>query len=759
MSRLGSWFRSTAGKVSVSSNPSPAASQVNLSAKEMADIEEAMAAAGLIMNDDIDGAEERLRKGDSAFHQLGLSMTTFLRSVLGFEKDVMNEASKRLADTEAKAWADYKKAERESSDPDSSRVYPPGTEFLLIHAESQLMAAVVAVLHESLTEALKGFYKLRKAFVTLDGIMLQEAKALEKGDNKADPPPLRTRTSEDKMPGSFDDDEFADLEQKEDSDIDFVDASEVPKSGAQTPASAGAAAEQKVNGSATQQQQQPPTQEMASLSVDSGTSTPQDDAKLTPLQASSKMADDSDSDSSVFTNPVDVFIHSGANMCFGMLLFMLSMVPPAFSRLLYVVGFRGDRERGVRMLWKSTQFDNLNGAVAGLILLGYYNGLMGQADIVPAERDFDADAELVGYPAKKCAALLASMRLRYPDSRLWRVEESRVVAQQRRLADAIELLTTGPESKMRQVTALNSFELALAAMSHQNWELMQKTFLRCLELNDWSHTLYYYMAGCAELEMYRDAVHAEKKDEDEVRRRKKKVEELFRKAPTVAGRKKFMARQLPFDVFITRKIQKWEDRAKEFKVDLVDAIGASPAQEMVNLWNGTKRMNDEELEKSIKSLEWSRCTAPAEAVEKMKKTPDEASIRSVALAAIYRTLGRFEDGKKILQDEVLNADKAAFKGPTKDEYPMPMAHYEMGAIAWSEACKPELRQPAADEPTDAEAQAKLAAEYRKKKTVECQEWLDKVVAWEAFVFDARLGMRVQSGLETLRWFKKKNNWS
>ncbi|KAJ0361477.1 hypothetical protein COL154_006787 [Colletotrichum chrysophilum] len=743
MSRLGSWFRSTAGKVS--SNASPAASQVNLSAREMADIEEAMVAAALIMNDDIDGAEERLRKGDSAFHQLGLSMTTFLRSVLGFEKDVMNEASKRLADTEAKAWADYKKAEREGAADGSSRIYPPGTEFLLIHAESQLMAAVVAVLHESLTEALKGFYKLRKAFVTLDGIMVQEAKALDKG-GKADPPPLRPRMSDDKMPGSFDDDEFADLDQKEDSEIEFVDASEVPKSGAETPS------EKKTNGL------QAPAQDMANLSLDnSGTSTPQDDAKLAPLQVSSKMADDSDSDSNVFTNPVDVFIHSGANMCFGMLLFMLSMVPPAFSRLLYVVGFRGDRERGVRMLWKSTKFDNLNGAVAGLILLGYYNGLMGQADIVPAEIDFDAEAELVGYPAKKCAALLASMRQRYPDSRLWRVEESRVVAQQRRLADAIQLLTTGQESKMRQVTALNSFELALAAMSHQDWELMQKTFLRCLELNDWSHTLYYYMAGCAELELYRNAVH-EKKDDDEVRRRKKKVEELFRKAPTVAGRKKFMARQLPFDIFITRKIQKWEDRSKELKIDLADAIGVSPAQEMVNLWNGTKRMNDEELHKSIKSLAWERCTAPAEGIEKMQKTPDEAAIRSVCLAAIYRTLGQFDDGREVLS-EVLAADRALFKGTTRDEYTMPMAHYEMSAIAWFECCKPESRKPAADEPADAEAQAKLVKEYRKKKMDECQEWLDKVVNWEAYVFDARLGMRVTAALETLRWFKRKNNWA
>lgn len=668
-----SWFKGSgaanSSKLSVSSSKNASSTQVADPADiEASDLQDAMEAAARIVNDDIDGAEAQLkaRKDSSSFHQLGLGIAVFMRSILGFEKEIMAEASTRLAECEARAWADMKKAQKQADGggggwfrsagtpngqgPAKNRqIYPPGSEYQLVNAEAQLMGAIISVMHESLTEGIKGFYKLRKAFLALDAIMEAESRILaERKLNGAaqGPPNIADASKQDAVV-----EDQKNLES--DSDLEFVDAPEdVEKS--QAPA-AYAGHLKRVNSKSA-----PGSvldKDMSELALETATASLPTSRKGSPdseeRQGSPQrrpvrqtLLDQAGPDSSTFTNPVDVFVHSGANMCFGILLLIISMVPPAFSKLLTIIGFKGDRERGVQMLWQSTKFDNVNGGVAGLMLLGYYNGILAFADILPSDKDVEEladEGEIIGYPKEQCSALLQSMRAQYPESGMWKVEEARNLANAQRVPEAVALLKSNGDSKMRQVMALSTFELSTNALFMMDWVTMRDGFLRCIELNDWSHSLYYFFIASAELEMYRDAVQAG--DATEAKKHKKAAEEYFRKCPAVAGRKKFLARQMPFEVFALRKVQKWEDRAKEYGIDLADAVGVSPSEEMTYLWSGSKRMSGDMFDQALGYLSWDRCTASKEHVEKMKATPDEAAIKAVAEAVILSNMGRYEDAR------------------------------------------------------------------------------------------------------------------
>lgn len=617
MVRLTSWFRSEEPKPE---EPPASTSKEDLWAAEISNLEDAFSAADLILDDNMDLAETRLKSApSSSYHHLALAVISFIRSILGFEREVMALASEQLGDCEARALADQKRVQKEFAgchDKGDGKcgVYPPGTEYALVNAESMLMGAVVGVLHESLTEGIKSFYKLRKAYFALEAIVQLEVKGdVADKKNKS----LSEAFAADRMPGSFGEEEW-DSESESDS----------------TPGS--------------------PDGQPKTRNLDSRASSPGSSLSPTPSSSVEAPTAKTSLEADVFTNPRDIFIHSGASMCFGTLLFIFTLVPPALTKLLSVIGFRGDRERGIRMLWDSSTSPNVHGAIAGVVLLSYYNGLLGLADILPPEDLFDEDAEIVGPPVKKCEELLAQMRARYPNSGFWYLEHSKMHANARRLGDALEVLKTMPQSNMKQVDALCTFELALDAMFAMDWTLMRNSFLQCLDLNEWSRTMYYFLAGCAEVELYRDAVHSERPDE--AQGRKKSAEKLFAKAPAVSGKRKLLAKQLPFEVFVLRKLKKWEARAQEMGESIVDVVGASPAQEMVYLWNGGRRLDREQAERALGYLGWERCTVRGEKLERIKGIADEEGVRGVCRASLLRVLGRVEEARGELEG-VLEHDR------------------------------------------------------------------------------------------------------
>jgi hypothetical protein len=166
---------------------------------------------------------------------------------------------------------------------------------------------------------------------------------------------------------------------------------------------------------------------------------------------------------------VDAFIHSSSNLCLGLLMLMISLVPPAFGTLLKIVGFRGDRQKGINMLWQASKFSNIFGAMAGLLLFGYYNGLIGFCDIAPTSGEGS-------YPKERCRILLAKMRRRYPESQLWLLEEARMLAGDKELEKSIEAITHAKKSDLRQVVALQWFERSMYSMHLHDYEQASMCF-------------------------------------------------------------------------------------------------------------------------------------------------------------------------------------------------------------------------------------------------------------------------------------------
>jgi hypothetical protein len=420
----------------------------------------------------------------------------------------------------------------------------------------------------------------------------------------------------------------------EDSDLEFVDADEAHPGEEKTTAYLGHTA---TNDGALDQK-------LEKLALNGN--EPEGD-NLLRIRSPSAPLDGPDVD--FFKDPIDAFIHSTTNMCYGLLLLILSMVPPAFSKLLYIIGFKGDREQGIRLLWQATKFNNISGAIAGLALLGYYNGLLGFCDIILTDKEA-AENDYTAYPKAKCETLVSVMKARYPESRLWRLEEARMAIGNKDLDNAVVILNGNRNSPMKQLVALNMFEKGLCTMAMHDYEVCKESFLECVDLNSWSHALYIFAAASAVLELFRqtrlsDPVAAEKY--------KAEATELFIRSSGRVGAKKFMAKQMPFDLYVGRKVQKWKERAKEWKLDLVDCIGVSPHEEMVYLWNGYKKMRPQDLERSLQSLDLNLATHP----EKFHNDVDEIGVQSLLKGTVLRSQGKFDEARQLFVDDLVSKDR------------------------------------------------------------------------------------------------------
>ena len=121
-----------------------------------------------------------------------------------------------------------------------------------------------------------------------------------------------------------------------------------------------------------------------------------------------------------------------------------------------------------------------------------------------------------------------------------------------------------------------------------------------------------------------------------------------------------------------------------------------------------------------------------------------------------------------------------------------MAYYEAAALAWADVSDP-ARWPSSGAASDDQAantasagagnegeghgrgegqgegekedirDAAVVAEaavdaFRRERLDRVDEYIAKVVKWDHFLLDTRIGMRVTPAVQTVRWLKKKKGW-
>ncbi|KAK9318048.1 outer membrane protein Iml2/Tetratricopeptide repeat protein 39 [Lipomyces starkeyi] len=706
------WLRGKA------STPPTSKSSKSLNAvDEFSALSKALEAMDCIMADDLECANSILNgtSSKSSLPALGRSVLSFIEATLGFEADKIKEATEKLRVAEAAALRDRLHAQKLQH---KSSSFAPGTEYYLAVAEAHLMGAVVLFLSESAIASVKSFYKLRRAYQILADIY----------NNSLD-----ENSGVQKLPEI--DDEKAELGDTADDDYELTEEDTLDKSldalGLE---------------SSLEQVLEKSEGDLSAL--------PETRLPPQPAQKFKPFGNGKVGNSSGATAVTDDYIQSGVNLCFGILQLVISMIPPALGKILSVIGFRGDRDTSIQMLWEATSSDNIHGALALLTLLLYYTGPAQACDITPSDSSF---------PKDRLLTVLARTRKRYPTSALWMLQEARMQGMNGDLQRSLTILQTPMKIQMRQVEALVEFEKAMCYLDLHEFESAAQTFINLTKLNSWSHALYTYVAGVCYVELYRAASRADNEDEAKIAAYKKNAEELLLNAPSLIGKRRIIGRAMPVELYLQRKVQKWKSwmppaTPKDSKnsssasvnstkasaqPSIVDYIGTSPANEIIYFWNGYKRMPRDALEKSLLELNYHYTTSPAEVTpvntptkdseyfkEKAKQFPhitdiDELGVKFILESIVLRNMGYTEVGLKILESEVAHIDRNMLKGTHKEDWIPPCGLYERAVFEWY-----------------------IKGTDGAEKTLEL---LNKAAHYShEYELNTRIGVRIQTGLEVLK---------
>jgi tetratricopeptide (TPR) repeat protein len=666
------------------------------------DFEVALQAMDYLLDDRTDeGLHLISDESDSTIKTLANGVIHFLEATLGFEPEVMRKAGEVLSKAETLSARDRAKHQRMKLK--SSPNFPPGTEYAVCNAEATLLNALVMLLSESMLDSAKALLKLRRAYQTLDELLhlikdyerkkRLQGKSLNESSVSLSSATTNTSTVAD-VPFSVSQELLSDphltglAEKVHEMRVSRLNGSHIGN----TPVS---------------------ERLRACVGYNSERVCDQEEREGVPVHSSD-------------LSTIDEYIISGTNLCFGILQLVLSLIPPAIGKVLSVVGFKGSRENGLKMIWESVQGRNIHGCIGLLALLVFYDGPFQFTDA-----DFDIPDSLdetrtmgtnltseeglslqrtkslrimrtesrafqgIGkptllHPGKKLEDALLYARALFPNSALWLLQEARMLASRGRLEESLQLMDSiERDVKMVQVEALLVFDRVMILMFLHRYERAAQDIPKLIALNAWSPGLYTYIAASCYVELYRMCKMGLVEDMETLARKDefaKKASDLMKKVP---GLVKGVKKTMPFDKFLLRKHAEYTENMKKYNVSLIDAIGTSPTHELMYFWNGYNRMPEEHLQIAQNLLNYS--------VSECALFPEHSNhnmVRNLLRAITLRRLGDIDEGMKLLDEEVLRniivlqpenkKEPYRYIRHLEDPWLYPTAMYEKALFIWKQ---------------------------------------------------------------------------
>lgn len=581
--------------------------------EEASELERALGTMDLVMDGQIDKANEVLANMDSMYGYIARGVLHFIEATTSFEQDAIQRAIHTLSFASDVAGQYLNESQRSGLKFSKFRA---GAECELVQIETGLMCAVAMLVTESKIDTIKALYKLRKTYLALEELR----KHMEAQKDAKQP-----------VPEIFDD-------------------------------------------------------------------LPDKLKNYRTLRKNRFKSYDKTLELDVYPETTfDEYLVSGVKACDGLIQLIISMVPPNFAKvILNVLGFKGNREVALQMLWTALQdFTNIHSSLALLALLQFFDGPLQYRDLtLPREEedeiskkyetaaDLDTKTTNVMTPADlratkvKLTKALQRTRKYYPHGVLWLLQDGRMVAKDD-LVKGVEILESkecGP-NQMRQVEGLLVFDRTNMLLSLHRLKESTDSFVELMDLSTWSHALYLYMAGACQLEIYRNSPETAEGMES-----KERAGEFLYEARRAIGKKKFLARTMPFDQFVVRKVETIEKRAKALNLHIADAVGTSLLYEAMYFWGGHSRMPQDLVAKSIKALDYSRHG-------KFEEPESEIFTRKLMTAIYMRYNQQAEEGAELL-DEILPSVVTISPGTIqyhlqKEPWAGPVAIYEKAIYEWA----------------------------------------------------------------------------